>query len=239
MSALPRAASATGSTDDNLQTADAPPVDVTDVVPQARHVHPVELAPGDLLFDTTGTLQQIEETSSFHDGKIVSALLANGHRVWFWNDESIIAALPHTEAPTITVYEQVFDPEDEAGWAQGNPCVMDTETETHTWEPGDGNPINWALDILTRSGTLEPSSSPPFTQRTWYSGSGIDFARSGAAIDTSEHLSGFTLAEVEQIGTRVTAPPSLRPSPDLWADLSRSPRDDSRRRSRAAEVRGR
>ncbi|MBN9607911.1 MAG: hypothetical protein J0I11_01160 [Actinobacteria bacterium] len=216
-----------------------PPMDIAEVVPQARRAHPVELAPGDLLFDTTGTLQQIESTSVFHDGKIVSALLANGHRAWFWNDDPIIAVLPRTEAPTITVYERVFDPEDEAGWAQGNPRVMDTETETHTWEPDDGNPISWAADILNRSGTLEPSSSPPFTQRTWYSGSGIDFARSGATVDTSAHLAGFTLAEAEQIGTRITTPPSPRLSPVLQRGLSRTTYDASRARSRVGLSSGR
>jgi len=219
-------------------SASPPPVDIAEVVPQARHVHPVELAPGDLRFDATGMLQQVDDVSLFHDGRIVSALLINRHRVWFWNDEPIIAVLPRTVLPTITVYERVFDPEDEAGWAAGNPRVMDSKTETHRWEPDDGNPISWALDILSRNGTLEPSSSPPFTERTWYSGSGLDFARSGATVDTSAHLAGFTLAEVEQVGTRITTPPS-RASPALQRGLSRSPDDISRARSRAGASRGR
>jgi hypothetical protein len=219
---------------------DPPPkVDLTDLVPQARLVLPVELTPGDLLFDTSGILQQVSEISVLHDQKIVSALLANNHRVWFRGDEPIIAVLPRTESPTITVYERVFDHEDEAGWAQGNPRVMDTETATHRWEPDDGNPINWALDVLGRSGTVEPSSSPPFTERTWYSGSGIDFARSGATLDTSAHLSGFTLAEAEQIGIRITTPPTRRSSPVAQRGLSRNPYDVSRTRSVAGMTRGR
>jgi hypothetical protein len=217
---------------------DPPPqVDITNLVPQARHVLPRELAPGDLLFDASGMLQQVGEISVLHDQKIVSALLANNRRVWFRGDEPIIAVLPRTETPTITVYERVFDPEDEAGWAQGDPRVMDTETGTHRWEPDDGNPINWALDVLGRCGTVEPSSSPPFTERTWYSG--IDFARSGATVDTSAHLSGFTLAEAEQIGTRITTPPTRRSSPVAQRGLSRNPYDVSRTRSVAGMTRGR
>ena len=221
--------------------SDPPPhVDIAELMPQARHVLPAELALGDLLFDTSGTLQRVDEISMFQSGKIISALLANNRRVWFRSDEPIIAVLPRTETPTITVYERVFDPEDEAGWAQGDPRVMGTETGTHRWEPDDGNPINWALDVLGRSGTLEPSSSPPLTQRTWYSGSGIDFARSGATVDTSAHLSGFTLAEAEQIGTRITAPPSpRRPLPVSPPGLSRNPNDVSRARSGAGMTRGR
>lgn len=221
------------------RTASPPPVNIADVVPQARHVYPAELAPGDLLFDTTGMLRQIESTLMFHDGKIVSALLTNRHRVWFWNDEPIIAILPRTVLPTITVYERLFDPEDEAGWAQGNPRVMDTETETHRWEPDDGNPITWAANILNRNGTLEPSSSPPFTERTRYSGSGVDFARSGATVDTSAHLAGFTRAEVEQIGARITAPPTARLSGTVRAGLSRNSYDASRALSGAGMSRGR
>jgi|ThiBio_1000_plan_1041568.scaffolds.fasta_scaffold03088_2 hypothetical protein len=221
------------------RAATPPLVGITEVVPRARHVHRVELSSGDLLFDTTGVLQAIEETSSFHDGKIVSALLANEHRVWFGNDKPIIAILPRTETPTLTVDERVFDPEDEAGWAHGNPRVMDSETDTHRWEPDDGNPISWAADILHRHGTLEPSSSPPFTERTWYSGSGVDFARSGASVDTTAHLSGFTLAEAEQIGARITAPPSSRLSPVLQRGLSRTTYDASRARSRVGLSSGR
>lgn len=220
------------------RSASPPPVDIVEVVPQARHVHSVALAPGDLLFDTAGMPQQVDDVSLFHDGKIVCALLTNQHRVWLWNDVPIIAILPRTVLPSITVYERVFDSEDEAGWADGNPRVIDTETEAHIWELDDGNPISWAADILNRSGTVEPSSSPPFTERTWYSGSGIDFARSGATVDTSAHLAGFTLAEVEQIGTRITTPPP-RSSPVLTRGLSRNVCDASRARSHAAEVRGR
>jgi hypothetical protein len=86
---------------------------------------------------------------------------------------------------------------------------------------------------------VEPSSSPPFTERTWYSGCGIDFARSGATVDTSAHLSGFTLAEAEQIGIRITTPPTRRSSPAAQRGLSRNPYDVSRARSGAGMTRGR
>ena len=210
------------------QPATPPPVDVADVVPQARHLHPTELAQGDLLFDPSGALQPIAETAVLRDGKIVSALLTNRHRVWFWNDEPIVAVLPRTDAPTITVYERVFDPGDEIGWANGDPRVIDTETSVFTWEPDDGSPIGWALGILDRNGTSEPSSSPPFTERTSYSGTGVDFARSGATVDTSAHLSGFTRAEVEQIGIRVTAPRPRRHDGTAGRAFSCQPHDATR-----------
>ena len=206
-------------------------VDIGEIVPQARHAYPVELAPGDLLFDASGAQQSIDKTTVLHDGKVVSAMLTSGHRVWLWSDEPIIAVLPRAIAPSITVYERVFDPEDEAGWANGDPRVIDSETQTRTWEPDDGNPIGWALDILNHNGTLEPPASPPFTERTWYSGSGIDFARSGATIDTSAHLAGLTLAEVEQIGAHITAPP--KQSTAVSGALSCRAPGASRTRSRA------
>jgi len=117
--------------------------------------------------------------------------------------------------------------------------VIDAELDVVEWEPDDGNPISWAVGMLDRRGTFEPSSSPPFTERTWYSGTGVDFARSGATVDVSSHLSGFTCAEVEQIGQRVTAPPAQRqidhPAPDRIAALAL----DVRRGRQAASSVGR
>jgi hypothetical protein len=51
----------------------------------------------------------------------------------------------------------------------------------------------------------------------------VDFARSGATVDTSTHLSGFTLAEAEAIGARITAPPCRTPTPAPEASLMRAP----------------
>lgn len=192
------------------QSDGAHDVDIAVVVPRARHIYPRELAAGDLLFDTRGALRSISETSAVHDGAVVSALLHDGHRIWLSGVETIVAVLPRETPPSITVYERVFDPADEIGWAAGDPRVIDTEKDVIEWEPDDGNPVGWAVDVLNRHGTIEPSSSPPFTERTWFSGSGVDFTRSGATVDTSAHLSGFTLAEVEQIGQRVTIPPAQR-----------------------------
>lgn len=196
-------------------------VDIAEVVPQARHIYPGELAVGDLLFDTRGALRSISETSAVHDGAVVSALLRDGHRIWFSGVEPIVAVLPRGTVPSITVYERVFDPADEIGWANGDPRVIDTETDVIEWEPDDGNPVGWAVDVLNRRGTMEPSASPPFTERTWYSGAGIDFTHSGASVDLSAHLSGFTRAEVEQIGQRVTTPPAQRHAAGREANRSR------------------
>jgi hypothetical protein len=182
--------------------------DLADVVPNARHVHPVELAVGDVLFDNTGPMRRITETTTFQDGRIVSALQDNNHRVWFWNDEPITAILQRTERPSLTCYARVHDASDEEGWAAGDPAVIATEQESMTWEPDDGDPIVWAVDALTGWGTLEPSSSPPYDQRTWYSTTWTDWQRLGANVEVSAHLEGFTRAEAEQIGRRVTAPPA-------------------------------
>jgi hypothetical protein len=214
-------------------------LDIASLIPNARRIHPVELEAGDLLFDTSGALHAVEQAATYRNGTVVATTLSNGHRVWFWNDEPIIAVLPRTVVPSIITYRRVFDPGDEAGWANGDPRTIDSESEQVTWEPDDGDPIRWAVDILNRNGTLEPSSSPPFTERTWYSGTGVDFARSGATVDTSAHLSGFTLAEIEQIGARVTAPPARRPLAIKRGALSRRPESVSRALPRSVEVRGR
>lgn len=203
--------------------SDVARVDVAELVPHARHIHPVELAADDLLFDATGRLYPITEASVMHGGKAISALMGDGHRVWLWNAHPIIAVLRRETAPSLTFHERVFDPRDSAGWASGDPRVIDTETDTAVWEPVDGNPIGWAVEQLNRRGTLEPSSSPPFTMRTWYSHTGADFARSGATVDTSAHLAGFTLAEVEAIGGRVTAPPRRPDNTEQAASLWRGP----------------
>jgi hypothetical protein len=160
-----------------------------------------------------------------HGGTAISALLDDGHRVWLWNAEPIIAVLAREAAPSVTFHERVFDPLDSEGWAAGDPRVIDTVTDTAVWEPDDSNPIAWAVEQLGRRGTLETSSSPPFGLRTWYSHTGVDFARSGATVDTSAHLSGFTLAEAEAIGARVTASPSPRrtPTPAPEVSLMRAP----------------
>lgn len=208
----------------NAATPAAVALDVSELVPRARNIHPAELTTGDLLFDTSSRLHPITTTSLLHDGTLVSALLDDGHRVWLWNAEPIIAVLPRETMPTITFHERVFDPRDAAGWADGDPRVIDTVT----WEPDDGNPIGWAVDQLARRGTLEPSASPPFTGRTWYSHTGVDFARSGATVDTSAHLSGFTLAEVEQIGARATAPPVPRGNRPAGAAMWQAPTSVSR-----------
>jgi len=202
------------------QPAAAHEIDIADVVPQARHIYPDELTAGDLLFDTRGALRSISETSAVHDGAVVSAVLDDGHRIWLSGVETIVAVLPRETVPSITVYERVFDPADEIGWANGDPRVIDTGTDIIEWEPNDGNPVSWAVEVLNRRGTIEPSSSPPFTERTWYSGAGVDFARSGATVDVSAHLSGFTRAEVEQIGQRVTTPPTERHAAGREADRS-------------------
>jgi len=210
----------------NTSLSPAAVVDISELVPQARHIHPAELAASDLLFDTSGRLRPITATSLLHDGKLVSALLDDGHRVWLWNTEPIIAVLPRETAPTLTFHERAFDAHDAVGWADGDPRVIDTVT----WEPDDDNPIGWAVDQLARRGTLEPSASPPFTKRTWYSHIGVDFACSGATVDTSAHLSGFTLAEVEQIGARLTAPPVPRGGRPAGAALWRDPAPSMARR---------
>lgn len=217
----------------NATTPAAVALDVSELVPQARHIHPAELVEGDLLFDTSGRLHPITATSLLHDGKLVSALLDDGHRVWLWNTEAITAVLVREPVPTLTFHERVFDPRDAAGWANGDPRVIDTDTDTIMWEPDDGNPVGWALNQLDRHGTLEPSASPPFTERTWYSHTGVDFARSGATVDISAHLSGFTLAEVEQIGARLTAPPARRSDCDAGVAVWRTPAPSA---SRSAEA---
>ncbi|OJV23042.1 MAG: hypothetical protein BGO26_01310 [Actinobacteria bacterium 69-20] len=198
-------------------------IDVAELVPCARHIHPAELTAGDLLFDTSGRLHPITDTTAMHGGNAISALLDDGHRVWLWNAEPIIAVLARETPPSVTFYERVFDPLDSAGWAAGDPRVIDIVTDTAVWEPDDGNPIAWAVDQLGRHGTLEASSSPPFTTHTWYSHTGVDFARSGATVDTSAHLSGFTPAEAEAIGARITAPPRRTPTPAPEASLMRAP----------------
>lgn len=198
-------------------------IDVTELVPCARHIHPAELAAGDLLFDTGGRLHPITDTTEMHGGTAISALLDDGHRVWLWNAEPIIAVLPREAGPSITFYERVFDPRDSEGWAAGDPRVIDTVTDTAVWESDDGNPIAWAVEQLGRRGTLEASSSPPFTTGTWYSHTGVDFARSGATVDTSAHLSGFTLAEAETIGARITAPPRRPDASAYEVSLTRAP----------------
>ncbi|MBN9610507.1 MAG: hypothetical protein J0I11_14460 [Actinobacteria bacterium] len=220
----------------NAEPAGAAPsavIDVAELVPCARHIHPAELTAGDLLFDMTGRLHPISDTRALHGGKAISVLLDDGHRVWLWNAEPIIAVLSRETPPSVTFHERVFDPLDSEGWAGGDPRVIDTVTDTAVWEPDDGNPIAWAVEQLGRRGTLEASSSPPFTTRTWYSHTGADFAHSGATVDTSAHLSGFTLAEAEAIGARITAPPrrpaapatevSLRRTPSLAASRGRAP----------------
>jgi hypothetical protein len=198
-------------------------IDIAELVPRARHIHPAELAAGDLLFDTTGRLHPIVNTTTMHGGQAISALLDDGHRVWLWNGQPIIAVLARETPPSVTFHERVFDPRDSAGWADGDPRVIDTVADTAVWEPDDGNPIAWAVEQLGRRGTLEPSSSPPFTMRTWYSHTGADFARSGATVDTSAHLAGFTLAEAEAIGARITAPPRRPAAPAPEVSLWRTP----------------
>jgi hypothetical protein len=212
----------------NAEAPAAAALDVSELVPQARHIYPAKLVEGDLLFDTSGRLHPITTTSLLHDGKLVSALLDDGHRVWLWNAEPIIAILPRETPPSLTFHERVFDPSDTAGWANGDPRVIVTVTDTVWWEPDDGNPISWAVDQLGRRGTLKPSASPSFTERTWYSHTGVDFARTGATVDTSAHLSGFTLAEVEQIGDRITAPPAQRSGRDAGVAVWRAPASASR-----------
>jgi hypothetical protein len=198
-------------------------IDVAELVPCARHIHPAELTAGDLLFDTTGRLHPITDTTTMHGGQAISVLLNDGHRVWLWNPEPIIAVLRRETTPSLTFHERVFDPLDSAGWAAGDPRVIDTVTDAAVWEPDDGNPIAWAVAQLGRRGTLEPSSSPPFGLRTWYSHTGVDFARSGATVDTSAHLSGFTLAEAEAVGARITAPPRRPAASAPEASLMRAP----------------
>lgn len=198
-------------------------IDIAELVPRARHIHPAELAAGDLLFDTTGRLHPIVNTTTMHGGQAISALLDDGHRVWLWNAEPIIAVLAREAPPSVTFHERVFDPRDSEGWAGGDPRVIDTVADTAVWGPDDGNLIAWAVEQVGRRGTLEPSSSPPFTMRTWYSHTGADFARSGATVDTSAHLAGFTLAEAEAIGARVTAPPRRPDNTEQAASLWRGP----------------
>ena len=198
-------------------------IDVAELVPCARHIHPAELTAGDLLFDTSGRLHSVTDTTEMHGGKAISAVLDDGHPVWLWNGQPIIAVLARETPPSVTFHERVFDPRDSAGWADGDPRVIDTETDTAVWEPDDGNPIGWAVEQLGRRGTLEASSSPPFTTRTWYSHTGVDFARSGATVDTSAHLSGFTLAEAEAVGARITAPPRRPAASAPEASLMRAP----------------
>lgn len=180
--------------------------DVAELVPYARHVHPIELAPGDLLFDTAGALHAITGAQSYRDGSIVTAEQDNAHRVWFSNDDPIIAILRRDERPTLTVHDRVFAPQDDPSWEGGDPAVINTDSDVIIWEPDDGNPASWAADQLGRLGTIEPSASPPFTERTWYSNTWTNFDRDGATVETSAHLSGFTRAEVEAIGARITAP---------------------------------
>jgi len=193
---------------------DVPGQDLAFVVPNARRVHPAELAVGDALFDNTGAVHRVTEATTFQDGRIVSALQDNGHRVWFWNDEPITAILHRAQRPSLTCYARVLDASDEEGWATGDPAVIDTEQESMTWEPDDGNPVTWAIEALKGWGTLDPSSSPPYDQRTWYTTTWTDWQRLGATVDVSAHLTGFTHAEAEQIGQRVTAPPApVHPAP--------------------------
>lgn len=198
-------------------------IDVAELVPCARHIHPAELAAGDLLFDTTGRLHPISDTRALHGGEAISAVLDDGHRVWLWNAEPIIAVLARETPPSVTFHERVFDPLDSEGWAAGDPRVIDTVTDTAVWESDDGNPIGWAVEQLYRRGTLEASSSPPFTTHTWYSHTGADFARSGGTVDTSAHLAGFTLAEAEAIGARITTPPRRPPASAPEVSLRRTP----------------
>jgi hypothetical protein len=202
--------------------------DISELVPYARHIHPAELAAGDLLFDTGGALRAIAESTLLRDGKLVSALLDDGHRVWLWNAEPMIAILPRETPPSLTFHERVFDPSDTAGWANGDPRVIDADTDTVMWDPDDGNPISWAVDQLGRRGTLEPSASPPFTERTWFSHAGVDFARSGPTLDSSAHLSEFTLAAAEQIGARITAPHVRRLDRAAGVAVWRAPASASR-----------
>jgi hypothetical protein len=187
--------------------------DLADLVPNARRVHPSELVVGDALFDNTGSLHPVAEITTFQDNKLVSALQDNAHRVWFFDDEPITAILQRPDRPSLTCYARVLDISDEEGWAGGDPAVIDTEQESMTWEPDDGNPVTWAVQALQGWGTLQPSSSLPYDQRTWYSTTWTDWQRAGTTVDVSAHLAGFTRAEAEQIGLRVTAPPaSPRPA---------------------------
>ncbi len=182
--------------------------DLADLVPNARRVHPSELAVGDAPFDNTGAVHRVTETTTFQDGRIVSALQDNAHRVWFWNDEPITAILQRPERPSLTCYARVLDATAEDGWAAGDPAVIGTEQESMTWEPDDGNPVTWAVQALHGWGTGQSSSSPPYGQRTWYSTTWTDWQRLGATVDVSAHLAGFTRAEAQEIGRRVTAPPA-------------------------------
>ena len=214
--------------------------DLTDLVPNARRAHPSELAVGDALFDNTGAVHQIRETTTFQDGWLVSALQDNRHRVWFFNDEPITAVLQRPERPSLTCYARILDASDEKGWAAGDPAVIDTEQESMAWEPDDGNPVTWAVQALQGWGTLQPSSSPPYDQRTWYSTTWTDWQRLGATVDVYAHLAGFTRAEAEQIGLRVTAPPAPRQQVPVTrlADRSahRAPMSTSRTRPPANDL---
>jgi len=218
-------------------SAEAPGRDLADLVPNARRLHPSELAVGDALFDNTGAVHPITELTMFQDGRLVSALQDNRHRVWFFDDEPITAILQRPDRPSLTCYARVLDASDEEGWAAGDPAVIDTEQESMGWEPDDGNPVTWAVQALRGWGTLEPSSSPPYDQRTWYSTTWTDWQRAGATVDVSAHLAGFTRAEAEQIGLRATAPPGPRqPAPvTRLADRSahRKPMSTGRTRNTA------
>jgi hypothetical protein len=222
-----------------IGTPEVPGQDLADLVPNARRVRPSELAVGDALFDNTGAVHRVTEATAFQDGRIVSILQDNAHRVWFWNDEPITAILQRPERPSLTCYARVLDASDEDGWAAGDPAVIDTEQESMTWEPDDGNPITWAVQALHGWGTLQPSSSPQYDQRTWYSTTWTDWQRAGATVDVSAHLAGFTRAEAELIGDRVTAPPALLQAAAVTrlADRSahRAPLSTGRTRRTAAD----
>lgn len=188
--------------------------DVTDLVPHARRVNPRELVAGDAVFETTGAVHRITEVNTVHDGRVVSIRHEAGHRLWFWDDEPIVAVLDRAAAPTLTRFARTLDPDDEDGWASGDPAVIDTERESLIWEPDDGDPVRWAVAALHDWGTIEPSCSPPYTLRTWYTAEWTDWARHGATVDVSAHLASFTRAEAEAIGERVTAAPRRRTTPE-------------------------
>lgn len=191
--------------------------DVTDLVPHARRVHPGELVAGDAVFDTTGAVHRITEVNTVRDGRVVSIRHEAGHRLWFRDDEPIVAVLDRADAPTLTRFARILDPDDEDGWASGDPAVIATERESLIWEPDDGDPVRWAVAALHNWGTIEPSCSPPYTQRTWYTAEWTDWARNGATVDVSAHLAGFTRAETTAIGERVTAAPPFRTSTERVA----------------------
>jgi hypothetical protein len=105
---------------------DGSALELADVVPGARRIHPRDLQRGDRIFDATGETLRIKQVELLGRGAVVRVVCENMGQRWFVADEPITAIVDRPRPPTIRARADVLDPDDDIGWALGEPAILET-----------------------------------------------------------------------------------------------------------------